>query len=145
MQYSLYLFLVATLIEIALEKTEYTTHDNAEYQVVCANVESGSVGGRNIEIDYTVEDNGIANHYSNSNNLVSPKYFTANAQTQNGTLLFSDDATIQCVAVSVSSVSAGSTDESCLTLTLSPTTTVTGLTISPYVATVCVTSADGKS
>ena len=145
MQYSLYLFLVATLIEIALEKTEYTTHDNAEYQVVCANVESGSVGGRNIEIDYTVEDNGIANHYSNSNNLVSPKYFTANAQTQNGTLLFSDDATIQCVAVSVSSVSAGSTDESCLTLTLSPTTTVTGLTISPDVATVCVTSADGKS
>ncbi|CAI8052156.1 hypothetical protein GBAR_LOCUS28548, partial [Geodia barretti] len=112
-----------TLIEIALEKTEYTTHDNAEYQVVCANVESGSVGGRNIEIDYTVEDN-------------------ANAQTQNGTLLFSDDATIQCVAVSASSVSAGSTDESCLTLTLSPTTTVTGLTISPDVATVCVTSAD---
>ena len=145
MQYSLYLFLVATLIEIALEKTEYTTHDNAEYQVVCANVESGSVGGRNIEIDYTVEDNGIANQYSNSNNFVSPKYFTVNAQTQNGTLLFSDDATIQCVAVSVSSVSAGSTDESCLTLTLSPTTTVTGLTISPGVATVCVTSADGKS
>ena len=65
------------------------------------------------------------------------------AMTQNGTLLFSDDATIQCVAVSVSSVSAGSTDESCLTLTLSPTTTVTGLTISPDVATVCVTSADG--
>ena len=64
--------------------------------------------------------------------------------TQNGTLLFTDEASIQCVAVSVSSVSAGSTDESCLTLTLSPTTTVSGLTLSPSVATMCVASADGK-
>ena len=62
----------------------------------------------------------------------------------NDSLLFTDDATIQCVAVSVSSVSPGSTDESCLTLTLSTTTTVTGLTISPSEATVCVVSADGE-
>ena len=67
------------------------------------------------------------------------------AQTQNGTLLFTDDATIQCVAVSVSSVSAGSTDESCLSLTLSAATTVTGLTLSPSLADICVQSADGKS
>ena len=65
--------------------------------------------------------------------------------TQNGTLLFTDDATIQCVAVSVSSVSAGSTDESCLTLTLSPTTTVTGLTISPSLATICKVLAEGNN
>ena len=64
--------------------------------------------------------------------------------TQNGTLLFTDDATIQCVAVSVSLLSPGSTDESCLTLTLSTTTTVTGLTLSPFEATVCVVYADGE-
>ena len=66
------------------------------------------------------------------------------AVTQNGTLLFTDEAAIQCVAVSVSSVSPGSTDESCLTLTLSPTTTVSGLTLSPSVATVCKVPAEGE-
>ena len=64
--------------------------------------------------------------------------------TQNGTLLFTDEAAIQCVAVSVSSVSAGSTDESCLTLTLSTTTTVSGLTLSPSLATVCKVPAEGE-
>ena len=53
------LSLLATLVEIGLERTSYTAHDNADYQIVCANVESGSVGGRNIELSYTVEDNGI--------------------------------------------------------------------------------------
>ena len=66
------------------------------------------------------------------------------AVTQNGTLLFTYEAVIQCVAVSVSSVSAGSTNKSCLTLTLSPTTTVSGLTLSPSVATVCKVPAEGE-
>ncbi|CAI8052979.1 Extracellular matrix protein 3, partial [Geodia barretti] len=112
-----------TPVSIGLQMTEYSVIEPEDYQFVCAEVQSGDVAGRDIEIDFVVEDSD-------------------GAMTQNGTLLFTDDATIQCVAVSVSSVSAGSTDESCLTLTLSPTTTVTGLTISPDVATVCVTSAD---
>lgn len=66
-----------------------------------------------------------------------------NVETQNGDLLFTDDALIQCVAVSVSSVTAGTTDESCLTVTLSTSTTVTGLTISPSLATVCKVPAEG--
>ena len=71
-------------------------------------------------------------------------YFTVDAETQSGTLLFTDDATIQCVAVSVSSVTAGSTDESCLSLTLSSPTTVSGLTLSPSLGTVCKVLTDGK-
>ena len=58
MAYMCTLSLLATLVEIGLERTSYTAHDNANYQIVCANVESGSIGGRNIEISYTVEDNG---------------------------------------------------------------------------------------
>lgn len=64
---------------------------------------------------------------------------------QNGTLLFTDDATIQCVAVSVSSICSDATDEeACLTLTLSTMTTVSGLSLSPDRATICLVSMDGK-
>ena len=52
------IFISATEIDIGIEKTEYSTHDNADYQVVCAIVESGSVGDRDIEIQYVVTDNG---------------------------------------------------------------------------------------
>ena len=78
-------------------------------------------------------------------NLAEQQYFLLldDAQTQNGTLLFTDDATVQCVVVSVSSVSAGSTDESCLSLTLSAATTVTGLTLSPSLANICVIPVEG--
>ena len=62
----------------------------------------------------------------------------------NDSLLFTDDTIIQCIAVSVSSVTPGSTDESCLTLTLSTTTSVPGLTLSPSTATVCVVTAEGE-
>ncbi|CAI8052161.1 Adhesion G-protein coupled receptor V1, partial [Geodia barretti] len=113
-------------VVIGLQESQYTVlFQTSDSQFACVEVLSGDVAGREIMIDFSVED-------------------SANTQTQNGTLLFTDDATIQCVAVSVSSVSAGSTDESCLTLTLSPTTNVTGLTISPDLATVCVVPIEGK-
>ena len=60
--------------------------------------------------------------------------------TQNGILLFTDDATIQCVAVAVLSVSS----DSCFSLSLSATTTVSGLTLNPDQATICVVPADGR-
>ena len=63
---------------------------------------------------------------------------------QNGTLLFTDDATIQCVAVSVMSVALGSNEESCLLLRLSETSIVSGLTISPSLATICIVPTAGE-
>lgn len=50
--------LTATLVGIGLEITEYTVHDNADYQVVCAYVQSGSIGRREIEVNYSVLDTG---------------------------------------------------------------------------------------
>ena len=50
---------LATRLDIGLEKTDYTAHKNAAYQIVCANVKSGSVGGRKIDINYAVKDSGI--------------------------------------------------------------------------------------
>ncbi|CAI8052157.1 hypothetical protein GBAR_LOCUS28549, partial [Geodia barretti] len=114
---------ITTPVTIGLQESQYTVTESEDYQFVCAEVQSGDVAGRDIEIDFVIDDSD-------------------GAMTQNGTLLFTDDATIQCVAVSVSSVSAGSTDESCLTLTLSPSTTVTGLTISPSLATICKVLAE---
>lgn len=59
--------------------------------------------------------------------------------------MFTDDATIQCVAVRVTSDSPGSPDEElCFSLSLSATTTVSGLTLSPAVATVCVVPTEGE-
>ena len=55
--------------------------------------------------------------------------------------MFTDDATIQCVTVSITSVSLGSAD---LTLSLAATSTVTGLTPSPSLATVCVVPVEGE-
>ena len=63
---------------------------------------------------------------------------------QNGTLLFTDDATIQCVAVSITSVPPGSNGESCLSMSLSTTSTVSGLTISPSLATICIVPTEGE-
>lgn len=69
----------------------------------------------------------------------------ADSSVQNGTLLFTDDAIIQCVAVSIPSDSLGSPDEgSCFSLSLSASNTVSGLTLSPALATVCVVPAGGE-
>ena len=55
---------------------------------------------------------------------------------QNGTLLFTDDATVQCVAVN------SPDGMSCFSLRLSTDSAVTGLTLSPALATLCVVSTD---
>ena len=72
--------------------------------------------------------------------------YTATDQStvEDGTLLFTDDATIQCIAVSLSSVTPGSNEESCLSLSLSATSTVSGLTLNPSVSTICVVSIEGN-
>ena len=58
---------------------------------------------------------------------------------------FAVDASIQCVAVSVISISSDVMgEESCLSLRLSTTTTVNGLTVNPNQASVCVVSANGR-
>lgn len=45
-------------VVIGFESTEYSVSDAANYQFVCAEVHSGSVDGRDIEIAYRVTNNG---------------------------------------------------------------------------------------
>ena len=128
--------------------TDYSVLETEDFGFVCAVVQSGDVAGREIEIDYLVEDSSMCIVVvfvcvCEFGRVICIFSLSADAQTQNGTLLFTDDATIQCVAVSVSSVTAGSTDESCLSLTLSAATTVTGLTLSPSLANICVIPVEG--
>ena len=66
-------------------------------------------------------------------------YPTGNAVVQNGTLLFTDDATVQCVAVNSPNSPDGM---SCFSLRLSTDSDVTGLTLSPALATLCVVPTD---
>ena len=44
--------LTATPVTIGLQQTAYSVYETDEYQVVCAEVLSGDIAGRNIEIDY---------------------------------------------------------------------------------------------
>ena len=78
-------------------------------------------------------------------NVVILHILAADLTVQNGTLLYTDEATIQCVAVSVPSKSPGSPDEElCFTLSLSASSTVGYLTLSPAIATVCIVPTEGK-
>ena len=40
---------------IGLHETAYSVYETDEYQVVCAEVLSGDIAGRSIDIDYTTE------------------------------------------------------------------------------------------
>lgn len=60
---------------------------------------------------------------------------------QNGTLLFTDDAAVQCVAVNSPYSPDGM---SCFSLRLSTDSPVTGLTLSPALATLCAVSTEGE-
>ena len=42
----------ATSVTIGLQMTSYSVYETDEYQVVCAEVLSGDLAGRNINIDY---------------------------------------------------------------------------------------------
>ena len=55
------LFLAPTVtpVNIGLQMTEYSVIEPEDYQFVCAEVQSGDVAGRDIEIDFVVEDSGI--------------------------------------------------------------------------------------
>ena len=60
--------LIATQVVIGLEETEYSIPETTTSQVVCANVESGSTVGRNIEIRYVVSDSGV--HFSHCSHAI---------------------------------------------------------------------------
>lgn len=47
-----YFCLTATPVTIGLQQTAYSVYETDEYQVVCAEVMSGDIAGRNIKIDY---------------------------------------------------------------------------------------------
>ena len=45
----------ATSVTIGLQETSYSVYETDEYQVVCAEVLSGDIAGRNIVIEYSTE------------------------------------------------------------------------------------------
>ena len=49
---------ITTAVTIGLQESQYTVVETEDYQFVCAEVQSGDVSGREIEIDYIVEDSG---------------------------------------------------------------------------------------
>ena len=45
--------LTATPVRIGLQQTMYSVHETDGYQVVCAEIQSGDIAGRTIEISYS--------------------------------------------------------------------------------------------
>lgn len=56
----LYPFIAFTVtpVTIGLEETQYSVPETADYKFVCAELQSGSIDGRNIDIVYSVKDDG---------------------------------------------------------------------------------------
>ena len=50
-----FLVKTATSVTIGLQETSYSVYETDEYQVVCAEVLSGDIAGRSIDINYITE------------------------------------------------------------------------------------------
>ena len=71
-------------------------------------------------------------------------FFSASGTTvQNGTLLFTDGTALQCITVLLTSLTTD--EDSCLSLNLSVTSHISGLTLSPSLATICTVPTEGES
>ena len=53
----------ATSVTIGLQKTSYSVYETDEYQVVCAEVLSGDIAGRSIDISYITESDTAEGEY----------------------------------------------------------------------------------
>ena len=51
--------MITTPVTIGLQESQYTVTESEDYQFVCAEVQSGDVAGRDIEIDFVIDDSGI--------------------------------------------------------------------------------------
>ena len=50
--------MITTPVTIGLQESQYSVTESEDYQFVCAEVQSGDVAGRDIEIDFVVENSG---------------------------------------------------------------------------------------
>ena len=64
---------------------------------------------------------------------------------QTGTLQVTSSATIQCISIPVISDGVDESDQECFTVSISEASGALNLTITPALATVCITDADGKA
>ena len=54
--------LILTPVSIGLQQTAYSVLESEDYQFVCAEVQSGDVAEREIEIDFVIDNSGnVAN------------------------------------------------------------------------------------
>jgi len=64
---------------------------------------------------------------------------------QTGTFQMTSSAMIQCISIPVISDGVDESDQECFTVSISQASGTLNLTISPELATVCITDADGKT
>ena len=72
--------------------------------------------------------------------LLAPSDYTA----QSGSVTVTDGAQLQCIPISIVSSSSTEQDVECFTFSTSAADTVTGLTVDPAQASVCIIDRNGE-
>ena len=79
-------------------------------------------------------------YYTESLPTAAPDDFIA----QTGTFQMTSSAMIQCISIPVISDGVDESDQECFAVSISEATGLVNLTITPELATVCITDSDGK-
>jgi hypothetical protein len=110
-------------VTIGLQQTAYTVTEVDEQQLVCFEVLSGDVNGREFVIDYTTSS-GTAT--------------TTDYTTTSGEVTITEDVLFHCVSIPIRADSSTETINECFTFQISAAATIDGLSIQNNEAEICI-------
>ena len=144
------LFVTVTPVTIGLEQTAYTVIEDDTIVLVCTAVQSGSIAGRTITIDYATADDTAEGkcrrHCSPLLVYVVISFLPASSDysSASGNFDMTDTNTVQCIPITIISDNNSENSSECFTYTISSTASTAGLTLSLTTATVCINDEHSK-
>ena len=142
---------------IGLQQTAYTVTEDDEQQLVCFEVLSGDVNGREFVIDYTTSS-GTASKLMKGMliadillrllciyncNVIYP-LATNDYTTASGEVTITEDVLFHCVSIPISADYSTETINECFTFQISAAATIDGLSIQNNEAEICIVDRDCK-
>lgn len=126
---------------VGLQQTAYTVTEVDDYQLVCFEVLSGDVDGRELVFSYStvsgtasklvaIEVPSMLNHIS----YTATSDYTATS----GTATITEDTPFQCVSIRIRYDSITETTNECFKFRITSSNTVSGLTVDPNEANICI-------
>ena len=146
-----FVIFIATQVTIGLQRTSYTVTEDNALVLVCAVVESGSIAGRTITVNYqTANDGAIGILIPCFVFTLALNFFLfisapGDYTSVSGSFDMTDSNTVQCIPITIVSDTTTETDEECFTYSISTTSTTAGLTLTPTTATICISGEGGEA